>query len=184
MRNFYSPYSEPGFDAWKESLDTLQSSDVLIRQAKPTSEDGQWMRWMQADCESTNIRSVEDNILKIGQQLVLLAEIDDCPVGFCSASAGRSDADPLFIQLVAVVPSARRRGAGLALLCAAAGWQPKRNIAMAVLEDNVNAQRLNERLAESLGGTLIRVPVRRFRRSDLGIAQDERHRPWLIERPL
>ena len=162
----------------------MQSSEVFIRQPEPTNEDGQWMRWIQADCESTTIQTVEDNISKIRQQLVLLAEIDGCPVGFCRVLAGRNDADPLFVQLIAVVFSARRQGAGLALLCAAAERQPKRNIAMAVLDDNVNAQRLNKRFAQSIGGKLQRVTVSRFRRSDLGIAQGERHRPWLIERPL
>lgn len=184
MLNFYSPYRETGFDAWKQKLELLQSSEVFIRQAEPKREDGQWIRWIQADCESTTIRSLEDNISTIRQQLVLLAEIDGCPVGFCRALVGRNDADPLFVQLIAVVPSARRQGAGIALLREASKRQPKRNIAMAVLDDNVNAQRLNECFAHSIGGELQRVNVRRYRRSDLGIAQGERHRPWLIERPL
>ncbi|WP_432245732.1 GNAT family N-acetyltransferase [Arthrobacter sp. G.S.26] len=182
MFNPDSPYSEPGFGAWKQVLEALPLSEVLIREAEPTAQDGRWMRWMQADCESTNIHSVEDNVSKIGQQLVLLAEIVDYPVGFCCVLAGRTDSDPLFIQLVAVVPSARRRGVGLALLSSAADWQPERNIAMATLDDNVDARRLNERFAQSIGKNIRRVPVRRFRPSDLGLARGERHHPWLIDR--
>lgn len=140
------------------------------------------MRWMQADCESTYIQSVEYNVSKIGQQLVLLAEIADYPVGFCCVLEGRTNSDPLFIQLVAVVPFARRRGVGLALLSAAAGWQPQRNIAMATLDDNVAARRLNEHFAQSIGGNIQRVPVSRFRPSDLGFAPGEKHRPWMIDR--
>jgi GNAT superfamily N-acetyltransferase len=182
MFNPSSPYQEPGFGAWKQGLETLPRSAVLIRQAEQTTQDGRWMRWMQAECESTYIQSVEYNESKIAQQLVLLAEIADYPVGFCCVLAGRTKADPLFIQLVAVVPSARQRGVGLALLSAAAGWQPQRSIAMATLDDNIAARRLNERFAESIGGKIHRVPVSRFRPSDLGFAPGERHRPWMIDR--
>lgn len=182
MFNPYSPHHEPGFGAWKQGLEALPPSEILVRKAEQTAQDGRWMRWMQADCESTNIHSVEDNVSKIGQQLVLLAEIADFPVGFCCVLAGRTDPDPLFIQLVAVVPSARRRGVGLALLSAAAEWQPQRNIAMATLDDNVDARRLNERFAQSIGGNIQRVPAGRFRPSDLGFAPGERHRPWIVDR--
>jgi GNAT superfamily N-acetyltransferase len=182
MFNPSSPYHEAGFGAWKQGLEALPPSEVLIREADQTAQDGRWMQWMQADCESTNIQSVEDNVSKIGQQLVLLAEIADHPVGFCCVLAGRTDSNPLFIQLVAVVPFARRRGVGLALLGAAAGWQPQRKLAMATLDDNVAARRLNERFAQSIGGSSQRVPVRRFRPSDLGFAPGEHHRPWMIDR--
>lgn len=182
MLNPYSPYAEPGFDAWKEALQALSPSEVSIRKAAPTAQDGRWMRWMQADCESTNIHSAEDNVSKIAQQHVWLAEIADYPVGFCCVLAGQTDSAPLFIQLVAVVPSARRRGVGLALLSAAARWQPQRNIAMATLDDNVDARRLNECFAQSIGGNIQRVPISRFRPSDLGFVRGERHRPWLIDR--
>ncbi|MDE8670783.1 GNAT family N-acetyltransferase [Pseudarthrobacter sp. H3Y2-7] len=182
MFNPYSPYYEPGFGAWKQGLEALPPSEVLIRRAEQTAEDGRRMRWMQADCESTNIHSVEDNVSRIGQQLVLLAEIADYPVGFCCVFAGQADSDPLFIQLVAVVPSARRRGVGLGLLKAAVRWQPQRGIAMATLEDNAAARSLNERFAQAIGGRIQRVPVSRFRPSDLGFARGERHRVWMIER--
>ncbi|MFJ6272126.1 GNAT family N-acetyltransferase [Pseudarthrobacter oxydans] len=183
MFNPYSPYHEPGFGTWKQGVEALPPSEVLIREAERTEQDGRWMRWMQASCESTNIHSVEDNVSRIGQQFVLLAEIADHPVGFCCVLAGRTNSDPLFIQLVTVVPFVRRRGVGIALLNAAAEWQPQRNIAMATLDENVAAQRLNERLAQSIGGNIQRVPAGRFRPSDLGYSRGERHRPWMINRP-
>lgn len=182
MFNPYSPYNEPGFGAWKQALEALPPSEVLIRKAEQTAQDGHWMRWIQADCESTNIHSVEHNMSKIGHQLVLLAEVVDYPVGFCCLLASGTNSDPLYIQLVAVVPSARRRGVGLALLSAAAGLHPERNIAMATIDDNVAARRLNERFAKSIGGNIQRVPVSRFRPSDLGFTRGERHRPWMIDR--
>lgn len=178
----FSPYDEPEFGVWKQGLAALPSSEVVIREAEQTAQDGRWMQWIQAHCESTNIQSVEYNVSKIEQQLVFLAEIADYPVGFCCVLAGRTNSDPLFIQLVAVVPAARQRGVGLALLSAAAVRHPHRSIAMATLDDNVAARRLNERFAQSLRGTLERVPGRRFRPSDLGFAQGEHHRPWMIDR--
>ena len=47
----HSPYAEPGFDEWRERLDSLPPSEVWIRPAEPTVEDGRWMRWVQAECE-------------------------------------------------------------------------------------------------------------------------------------
>lgn len=181
--NHFSPYQEPGFGAWKQALDVLPASEVQVREAESTLEDARWMRWMQADCESTFIHSVEHNLLEIEQQLVLLAEIAGHPVGFSRALVGRTELDPIFIQLVAVVPPARRRGVGLELLSAAAGREPQRDIAMATLDDNVAARRLNERLADSISGEIQRVPIRRYRRSDLGFAEGEHHRAWVINRP-
>ncbi|WP_407933046.1 GNAT family N-acetyltransferase [Herbiconiux daphne] len=141
------------------------------------------MRWIQAACESTYIHSVEGNRLTIRDQLVLLAEIEGTPVGFCLSLIGRTKPDPLFVQLVAVVPWARRRGAGLSLLCATAALEPQCNIALATLDDNIAALALNSRLAESMGANITRVPLRRYRRSDLESARSERHRPWVIEPP-
>jgi GNAT superfamily N-acetyltransferase len=181
--DFTLPCQEPGFGAWKEQLGALPLSHVTIRAAEPTVQDGRWIRWVQADCESTNIQTVEYNMSKIEQRVVLLAEIAEHPVGFCCALVGRTDSDPLFIQLVAVVPLARRRGAGLALLSAASEREPQRSIAMATLDDNNAARRLNEHFAKSMGANIRRVPVRQYRRTDLGFAQGERHRPWIIECP-
>jgi GNAT superfamily N-acetyltransferase len=181
--DFSSPYRDPGFDTWKEQLDSLPPSGVSVREAEPTIDDGNWMRWIQADCESTFIHGADENVSKIKKQLVLVAEIEGHPVGFCLALVGRTDSLPLFIQLVAVVPSARRRGAGLAMLSAAAGREPRRNIAMATLDDNTAAHNLNEHFSKSIGGKIHRVPVRTFWRTELGFAEGEKHRPWLIERP-
>lgn len=176
------PYADPRFKEWKQRLEVLPSADAQCREAEPSASDGRWLRWMQADCESTYIHSVEDNVSKIEQQSAWLAEIADVPVGFCLALAGRSEPDPVFVQLVAVVPLARRRGAGLALLRAVSEQYPQRNVVMATRDDNVAAQQLNLRFAKSIGGVLRRVPVRRYRRADLGFAQGERHRPWVIDR--
>jgi GNAT superfamily N-acetyltransferase len=181
--DFTVPWEEPEFVEWKKQLEALPLSEVVrVRDAEPTPLDGRWLRWVQADCESTNIQSVKYNVSKIEQQLVLVAEIDEHPVGFCSALVGRAESDPLFIQLVAVVPLARRRGVGLALLNTAAEHEPRRNIAMATLEENEAAHRLNEQFAKSLGANIRRVPVRQYRPARLGFAQGERHHPWIIER--
>jgi len=178
-----SPYEEPGYVSWQDRLAALSSSDVTIRMATPTAEDGKWMRWMQADSESAYIHGVEDNVTQIGKQLVFFAEISNQPVGFCRAVAGRTDSDPIFIQLVAVVPLARRRGVGRALLFAAAEREPRRDIAMATLDTNDAARRLNETFAVLIGATIRRVPKRQYRRTDLGFAEGELHRTWIIERP-
>ncbi|APF32854.1 hypothetical protein BO218_00455 [Microbacterium paludicola] len=140
------------------------------------------MWWIQADSESANIHDVANNVERIRQKIVVLAEVGGCPVGFCEAARGRSLADPLFIQMVAVVPSARRRGAALALLHAAASVEPYRDIAGATLDENLAARSLNERFATSLDASIQRVPLRSFRRSDLGFGPGEKHRPWLIRR--
>lgn len=182
MFNPFSPQHEPGFGPWKQGIENLPSTAVLVREADQADEDGLWMRWIQAECESTYIHSVEENVSKIDRQFVLLAELAGHPVGFCCAVEGRSNSDPLFIQLVAVVPSARQRGVGLALLCVAAAAHSQRNVAMAALDDNIAAQRLNRRLAQSIGAKIQRVPVNRFRKSDLGVASGEHHRPWMIDR--
>jgi len=54
---------------------------------------------------------------------------------------------------------------------------------MATLDDNTAAHNLNERFSESIGGKIHRVPLRTLWRTDLGFAEGEKHRPWLIERP-
>lgn len=178
----FLPHTDSRFRAWAQRLGDLPSSGVQCREAEPSTSDGRWLRWIQADCESMYIHSIEDNVSKIEQQSVWLAEIADIPVGFCLALAGRSELDPVFVQLVAVVPLARRRGAGLALLRAVSEQYPQRNVVMATLDDNVAAHQLNRRFASSIGGALRRVPVRRYQRTDLGLAQGERHRPWIIDR--
>ncbi len=182
MLSDFSPYADPEFEAWKQRLGTLPPSVVQCREAEPTASDGRWMRWMQADCESLFIHSVEDNVAKIERESVYIAEFAGIPVGFCLARAGRSASDPLFIQQVAVVPLARRHGAGLALLRAVADRYPQRDVVLAVLDDNIAAHRLNACFAKSIGGVLQREPLRRYRRTDLGFAHGEQHRPWIVVR--
>lgn len=183
MSNPFSPYNEPAFVAWKAGVQALPSSEVLIRNADQTEPDGRSMRWIQMSCESSNIHSVEGNVSRIRRQFVLLAEIAGHPVGFCCAITGRTSSDPLFIQLVTVVPSVQKQGVGSALLSAIAHWQPHHDIAMATMDTNLAAYKFNERLARSIGGTIQSVPRNRFRPTDLGITRDEKHRPWLITRP-
>lgn len=182
MSDSFPRWRAPEFHLWKQGLEALPSAEVQVRKAEPTVQDGRWMQWIQAECESIYIQSVEVNQSRIRRQLVLVAEIADHPVGFSCAFVGRTVTDPLFIQLVAVVPMGRRRGAALALLSRSAGWEPNRDVAMATLDENIPARSLNERLAESMGSKMERVPVRRYRRSDLGFAEGERHKPWLISR--
>ncbi|OZD39002.1 hypothetical protein CH252_31060 [Rhodococcus sp. 06-1477-1B] len=179
---FVSPWEEPGFDQWQGELKTIDAVGVRVRLAEPVPEDGKWMRWMQADSESATIQSVEFNVASITTKTVFLADVGGWPVGFCRAVAGRSLSDPLFVQMIAVVPAARRRGVGLALLAAAASSQPDRDVVMATLDDNTAARAMNERFARSLGLEIRRVPIRSYRRSEMGLGPGEKHRPWLIER--
>lgn len=178
----YSPYKDPGFDEWKKRLDHLSDSGVQVRPAEPTAEDGRRMRWVQAACESLFIHDVGYNVSRIEKQTVLIAEVSGDPVGFCIALAGRAEDAPVFVQLVAVVPEARRRGAGVALLHAVASAEPQRDIVMATLDSNTAARALNEHFAASIGATIRRVPIRSFRRSEMGFAEGEKHRPWIITR--
>ncbi|WP_446724825.1 GNAT family N-acetyltransferase [Microbacterium sp. CFBP 13617] len=140
------------------------------------------MRWIQADSESATIHDVKFNSASIREKTVVLADIGGCPVGFCQAVTGRSLSDPLFVQMIAVVPAARRRGVGLALLAAVASSEPARDIVMATLDGNVAARALNEGFARSLGLAIRRVPIRSYRRSEMGFGPGEKHRPWLIAR--
>lgn len=182
MPNPFSPYNDPAFVAWKAEVEALQVSEISVRRARQTEADGLSMRWLQMTCESSSIRSVEYDLARIREQFVLLAEIDGHTVGFCCALTGQTTTDPVFIQLVTVTPSLHGRGVGSALVGKVAQWQPQRDIAMAVLDTNIAAQRLNERLARSMNGKLQRVPRIRFRPKDLGIHSDEKHRYWLISR--
>ena len=75
-----------------------------------------------------------------------------------SSFAGPNETDPIFVQLVGVVTEARRLGAGLALLTATAERDPLRDIAMATLDENIQARALNERFAGSIGAPHRRVP--------------------------
>ncbi|MDQ1175003.1 GNAT superfamily N-acetyltransferase [Microbacterium testaceum] len=179
---FISPWEEPGFDEWQRKLEVLPPGEARVRDAHPTVQDAKWMRWMQADSESANIQDISSNIVSIQEKTVLIAEVRDCAVGFCQAVTGRSLHDPLFVQMVAVIPTAQRRGVGLALLKAAAASESSRDIVVATLDGNTAARAMNERLALSIGLPIGRVPIKSYRRSDMGIGPGEKHRPWRIQR--
>lgn len=179
---FMSPWEEPGSDEWQESLRAEPRGDVEVREALPTVEDGTWMRWIQAVSESATIHDVERNVSCIREKTVVLASFGGSPVGFCQAMTGRSISDPLFVQMIAVVPAARRRGVGLALLGTIAASEPNRGIVMATLDSNTAARAMNGRFALSLGLEIRRVPIKIYRCSEMGFGPGEKHRPWLIER--
>jgi ribosomal protein S18 acetylase RimI-like enzyme len=141
------------------------------------------MRDLQFACSPIVVRSESDNVSMIARQLVLLAEIDEVHVGFCVSHPGAAVSDPLFIQIVAVAPPAQRRGAGLALLAAAAAREPYRDIALATQDSNVAARALTERFARSIGARIERVRLGTYRDRDLGIRRGVGYRAWFIRRP-
>lgn len=140
------------------------------------------MQWIQAECPELFIQLVKDNVAKITKRFVFLAEMDDCPVGLCIASVGRYSPEHLFIQRVGVVPQARRRGAGIALLVAAANEEPAKNIAGATAAGDKPAQAVHRKLAAHLGSELRNVRRGTFTPTDLGIVRGESHVPWVIDR--
>ncbi|MGP5015722.1 GNAT family N-acetyltransferase [Glutamicibacter ardleyensis] len=88
----------------------------------------------------------------------------------------------MFIQIVAVVPEARGRGIGLALLTAAADREPRRNIALATQDDNFAVRSLNAKFEKSIDASIGRVRLDTYRDSDLGIQRGKDYRPWVIQR--
>lgn len=175
---------DPRFRGWTSRVETLSSSSaVLIREAVAEGPDGRRMRDVQLVTERLPILEVKDNIPKIAERMVLLAEVDGVHVGFCVSSPGLQDIDPLFIREVGVVPDARGRGIGMALLSAAAEREPRRDIALATEDDNDEAQALNKKFARSIGANIHRVNLKTYRNSDLGISRGQGYRAWLIKRP-
>ncbi|NQX10379.1 GNAT family N-acetyltransferase [Microbacteriaceae bacterium VKM Ac-2855] len=118
----------------------------------------------------------------ISDRHVLLAEIDGIHVGFCVSFPGPESSDPLYIQVVGVVPEAQRRGVGLALLTAAAEHEPRPNIVLATQNENLGARALNARFAKSIGASIARVPLSGYRHNDLGIPRGAGYHAWLIQR--
>jgi ribosomal protein S18 acetylase RimI-like enzyme len=173
---------DANFVRWANRLVTLSSSAVSIREATASAHDGRRMKDLQTLCSPISVRSVRGNASTIMERLVLLAEIDDVHVGFCISSPGLRDSDPMFIQVVAVAPDAQRRGAGLALLTAAAEREPRRDIALATQDDNVAARSLNEKFAKSIGASIRRVNLSNYRDFDLGIQRGLGYRAWAIRR--
>lgn len=172
------------FGKWTSRVETLSSSSaVLIRDAAADGPDGRRMRDVQLVTERLPILEVKDNVSKIAEQLILLAEIDGVHVGFCVSSPGLQASDPLFVQEVGVVPDARGRGIGMALLSAAAEREPRRDIALATEDDNDGAQALNAKFAKSIGASLGKIRLDNYRNSDLGIQRGRGYRAWFIQRP-
>ncbi|WP_181034135.1 GNAT family N-acetyltransferase [Arthrobacter sp. GMC3] len=172
------------FREWKSQLETLPPSSVVsIREAVADGPDGRRMRDVQLVTERLPILEVKDNVPKIGERVVLLAEIDGVYVGFCISSPGPQDSAPLFIQEVGVVPNARGRGIGMALLCAAAEREPWRNIAFATEDNNDGAHALNKKFAKSIGASIGKVPLDTYRDSDFNIQRGRGYRAWVINRP-
>ena len=183
---FESPWPfrrDPELDVWRHRLGTLSSSEVSIREATAVGQDGRRVWDLQVECSPITVRSVRENVSMIAEQLVLLAEIDEVHVGFCVSFPGIKDSDPLFVQVVGVTPAALRRGVGLALLTAAAEREPGRDIALATQDENVAARALNDRFANSIGASILRVRLGTYRDRDLGITRGLGYRAWVIQRP-
>ena len=175
---------DPRFRGWTSRVETLSSSSaVSIREAVAGGPDGRRMRDVQLVTERIPILQVKDNVSKIAERRVLLAEIDGVHIGFCVSFPSLNDSDPLFIQEVGVVPGSRGRGIGMALLCATAEREPWRDIALATEDDNDGAQALNKKFAKSIGASLGKVPLDTYRDSDLGIPRGQGYRSWVIQRP-
>lgn len=174
---------DPEFRRWATRVPAISSSAVLIREASAVPLNGRRMKDLQFVCSPISVRSVRENVSTIVERLVLMAEIDDIHVGFCVASPGVEDSDPLFLQVVAVAPDVQGRGVGLALLTAAAQREPRRDIVLATQDDNVAARSLNEKLAKSIGARIRKVSLRNYRDSDLGIQRGLGYRAWIIQRP-
>jgi hypothetical protein len=169
---------------WRRQLSTLSSdSPFLIRQATPTEGDGHRVRDLQVGCSPIYVKSVHENVATIVKHLVLLAEIGNVHVGLCVSLPGLKDSDPLFVQVVAVVPEAQCRGIGLALLTAAAEREPQRDIALATRDDNIAAHAMNLRFASSIGAPLRRVRLGTYPDRNLGIRRGQGYRAWIIQRP-
>lgn len=171
------------FVRWQDKLGSLISSQVSIRSAVPTPEDARRMRDMQTACEPITVLSLGTNAQTINDRLVHFAEIESVHVGSCVASPGAKTSDPMFVQVVAVVPAAQRRGIGRGLLVAASSTEPERDIVFATQESNLAAHAMNARFASELGATLERVNLGVYPDRYLGIQRGQGYRAWRIKRP-
>ncbi len=171
------------FLRWQDELSSLISTQVSIRSSSahatgcPTHAD------MQTVCEPITVLSLSTNAQTIKDRLVLFAEIESVHVGFCVASPGVKTSDPMFVQVVAVVPAAQRRGIGRELLAAAASTEPERDIVFATQESNLAAHAMNARFAGELGATLERVNLGVYPDRYLGIQRGQGYRAWRVKRP-
>lgn len=167
---------------WHEAVRSLTSQQVSIRPAIPTPADARRMWDMQLDSEPITVLSVETNAQSIRDRSVLFAEIEGVHVGFCVATPGANTSDPLFVQVVAVVPAVQRRGIGRKLLAAAASKEGERDIVFATQESNSAAHAMNARFANELGATLERVNLGVHPDHYLGIRRGQGYRAWRIRR--
>lgn len=171
------------FICWQEELRMLPSAPVSIRAAAPTPEDARQMWDMQLACEPITVLSLEENAQTIHHRLTFFAGIDGVHVGFCIAVPGAKASDPLFVQVVAVVPAAQRRGIGRKLLAAVASEDAERDIVFATQESNQAARAMNARFASELGATLERVNLGVYPDRYLGIQRGQGYRVWMVKRP-
>lgn len=178
----FPPASDPGLMLWRASLRELPPSKFRVRQATEDPADARRLKDLQLACEPITVQSVRDNATTITDHLVLLAEISGVHVGFSVASIGQNDADPTFVQVVAVAPSTQRRGVGLTLLSSVAERAPQQDIAFATRDDNDAALALTKRFTELIGATMRAVPKGTYRHRDLGTARGMGYRPWVIQR--
>ncbi|MFF5794613.1 GNAT family N-acetyltransferase [Paeniglutamicibacter sp. NPDC012692] len=181
-KHVFPPSRDPKIVEWKKQLTGLSTSEVSIREATELVRDGRRLGDLQRVCHRMPIRDVKENATEITERLVLLAEIDGVHVGFCVASPGLLDSDPLFIREVAVVQEAQRLGIGLELLAKAADRGPRRDIALATQDDNAEARAMNAKFATSIGASIGRVNLNTYRDCDLGIRRGLGYRAWLIQR--
>jgi hypothetical protein len=175
--------ADPLLEAWRHRLKALPSTKFAIRDATATAQDARRVWDLQVECSPIIPKPLRENVSMIVEKRVLLAFVDDVHVGFSVSFAGPRTIDPLFVQVVAVVLEARRRGVGIALLGVAAAGYPRRDIALATQLDNVAARTMNDRFAESIGASIRRVPLDNFANRDLGIRRGLGYRAWFIQHP-
>lgn len=139
------------------------------------------MRDIQLACAPITPLGLRRNATTISEDSVFIAEIDRVPVGFVLAALSERHA-PLFVQVVAVVPEAQRRGIGQKLLSAAVSVAPERNIVLATQETNVAAHAMNRKFAASIGASIHRLNLGVYPDDYLGIPRSLGYRAWEIKR--
>lgn len=70
----------------------------------------------------------------------------------------------------------------MALPCAAAEREPRRDIALATEDGNDGAQALNKKFAKSIGANIHKVNLGTYRNRDLGIPWGQGYRSGVIQR--
>lgn len=175
---------DPFHLAWRAALSRLRlDAHISIREAMPSGIDARRMKDMQIACEPLGPQTVARNLETLKQNLVVLfAEAEDTPVGFLSYCPPASKVDPLIVQVVGIVPEARRRRTGTALLEAACERYPGCDVAFATREENVSAHSLFRGFATQTQRSVRRVRRGVFRDGDLGIERGDGYRVWVLLR--